>query len=300
MTISELFSILATLAGVACFSVVFTVLYRTYAASSIREIESGKRDPELLVKTSEEKDGSKKNRKAVATNVLYGAVMFLLICAFVLSAISKLNGGRPLFGSTVMVVASGSMSERNEANGYLGENGLTDQFSQYDLIVLRKVVSESELGLYDVIAYRNNTGTTIIHRIVGITAEGYVTRGDANSVDDPYHPVFADVIGVYTGTRIPAVGIFVLFAQSYAGIVTFLALLYCLFMIDGTCRKIRKCEDARTEMLRRAVGRVEPTAEIRAEFGETIYYNGTAYRFDEKGFVGKAEIREEKEDEKGR
>ena len=42
-------------------------------------------------------------------------------------------------GNTVMVVATGSMGYKNEANDYLFTYDLDDQFQQYDIIVLEKV-----------------------------------------------------------------------------------------------------------------------------------------------------------------
>lgn len=48
---------------------------------------------------------------------------------------------------TVMVVASNSMSYKNEANSYLFDDslGLNNQFNTYDLIILEKVNNETDL-----------------------------------------------------------------------------------------------------------------------------------------------------------
>ena len=44
----------------------------------------------------------------------------------------------------VMVVATGSMGYKNEANDYLFNRGLNNQFQQYDIIVLEKVEKYSK------------------------------------------------------------------------------------------------------------------------------------------------------------
>ena len=55
-----------------------------------------------------------------------------------------------------------------------------------DLAVLRPVPATS-LRLGEVIAYLPpNEETPVVHRIVSVDSSGLVTRGDANSVDDPW------------------------------------------------------------------------------------------------------------------
>jgi signal peptidase I len=198
-----------------------------------------------------------------------------------------------------MVVASGSMSYKNEANTYLFTMNLNDQFQQYDIIVLEKVKRNSLREYYDVIAYRNDKGINIIHRIIDIeygTTTKFVTRGDIydSSKTDSYKPVFEDIIGRYTGKRIPGIGIFVLFLQSYAGIITVLSLVYCLLMIDRTASKINRVQDERAMKLEEALDYLDETTgeNFRAEYKETIYYKGFAYSFDEEGFIEKNPITE--------
>ena len=198
----------------------------------------------------------------------------------------------------VMVVATGSMGYKNEANDYLFNRGLNNQFQQYDIIVLEKV-EKYEINQYDVIAYRNDKGLNIIHRIVNIeygSDTKYVTRGDIydSSKTDSYKPVYEDVIGRYTGKRIPAIGIFILFLQSYAGIITVISLVYCLLMIDRTSEKINKVQQERIDKLEEALDYLDESSKdaVKAEYKETLYYKGFAYTFDENGFVNKEEIKD--------
>lgn len=298
----ELISIFATFAGIACFAAVFTILYLSYVKSATTQIETGKRDIELIdMALNERSEKTKRNRKIWNTvkTVLFVVFLAIIIPVFVFSLINRISN-KPVFGVTFMVVASPSMSEKNEVNTYLVENDLNDQFDTYDIIFLRAVKSVDELKQYDVIAFVNDEGTNIIHRIVSVTGSGedtkFVTRGDKNDVDDTYKPSFDDVIGVYTGKHIGFVGMLVLFLQSYAGIITVVAMLYCLIMIDHVSRKIEKREQQRLDQLLGAIESDETTAKaMRAEFKETIYYRGYAYRFDESGFIDKSEIPQDEE-----
>lgn len=297
MSTTEIISLVITCVGVVCFATAFTILYRTYAHSSIVQIESGKRDIELIDKALNEKSENykrKKKRNSVIKTVIFAVVLAILIPLFVFALYTRFGGGT-FFNKSVMVVASGSMSMKNEANPYLEENGLDNQFKTYDIIVLEKVEAPSDLKLYDVIAYRNNEGINVIHRIISLNqSDGelrFTTRGDANNETDTYQPKFDDVIGRYTGARIAGVGIVIMFLQDYAGMITVASLLYCLFMIDAVYRRIERAEKGRTEKLLAVIegAEEENAAAMHAEFKETIYYKGFAYHFDESGFVEKAE-----------
>lgn len=305
MSSLEIISIVATFIGVTAFSVVFTILYHSYVRSSVVQVESGKRDIELIDGALSDKSSKAKRNKKIFSAIkttLFILFMLIVIPLFLFSLVTRIAGDKPVFGKTFMVVASGSMSVKNKANDYLVSNDLNDQFQKYDVIILDKVDSPNDLSVYDVIAYRNDQGVNIIHRIVSISGSGdgrrFTTRGDANNASDEYNPEFSDVIGVYRGKRVGTVGIIIMFLQSYSGIITVVALLYCLVMIDQVSKKIEKCESKRLNQLLSAIESDEFTAKsMRAEFKETIYYRGFAYRFDENGFIEKTEIPEGSEPE---
>ncbi len=302
MNLLQIISIIATVVSVAGFSVVFTVLFKSYARSTITKIESGERDIELideiLRRKTENYERKKKIRKIVRT-AIFVALLVLIIPMFVFSLINRFGGGRPILGKTFMVVASGSMSQKNSENDYLFENDLGGQFKKYDIIVLNAISSPSDLQRYDIIAYRNNEGKNIIHRIVNISGEGenvrFVMRGDANSANDIYRPGFDDVIGIYRGGRIGFVGIFVMFLQSYPGIITVIALLYCMFMSDAVSKKIEKSTDERSVVLSLAI--FGEQGADKADKIREIQYKGFAYRFDSDGNAEKKEIEVDAEDD---
>lgn len=292
----DLIAPIVTGVGVASFAAIFTIMYRTYANSAVADYKSGQCDVELIGETILENiERSRTVKRVLGTikKVLLGIVLGILIPALLMSVYSKVADGIAMVGGRgVIAVASGSMSEKNAANPYLAN--LDNQFNTYDMIVLQKVESSSELQLYDVIAFRDDTGKNVIHRIVGFKATSsglrYITRGDSNNADDQYSPSFDDVLGEYTGQRIPLAGVFVMFLQSFSGIVTIVAIIYCLIMIEIVRNKIESAREDRLIFLQKSIDfktETNPDIDTDAAFVETVYFKNYAYTFDKDGFVSK-------------
>ena len=155
-----------------------------------------------------------------------------------------------------------------------------------------------DIKLYDVISFVNDQGINVIHRIIDIEygerGIQYETRGDSNNASDKYRPVLEDIQGKYTGTHIPYLGLFILFMQSYIGIITIVSLIYCLFMIDRFTAKITKTQNDRLDILSEVIDYKTETqrGEIKAKYVESIYYKGYIYLFNENGFIDKKEIKD--------
>ena len=301
MSINDIISLIVTALGVISFSIVFTILFGSYTKASIIEIESGKRDIELLDENIYENTSSVKKRKKIAgiiKTVIFYAVIALLIPTLGSALYSKITSNVPMInGKAIMVVATGSMSFKNEANDYLTLNGLDNQFPAYSIIVIEKVEQE-ELEQYDVISFVNENGVNIIHRIYEIKEVNgktkYITRGDANNKTDDYDVYYENIVGRYSNKYIPGVGLFILFFQSFPGIVTILAVVYVLLMIDYYSKKTQDAADSRVLKLNSAIGYSGDTSGgIKTEFIETIYYQGYAYYFNQDGFVKKEELDKE-------
>ena len=265
MSPSEILSIIVTVIGVFSFATIFTILYKSYANSQIAELNSGKKDIELIDEVIYEKQEKVRRRRKITgtiRTVVFYAIMVVLIPLFIFSLINRFQNNVTMIGNrTVMVVASNSMSYKNEANSYLFDDslGLNNQFNTYDLIILEKVNNETDLKKYDVIAFRNSKGSNTIHRIIDIdyssTPYKYTTRGDIydEKGTDGEKPTFDKVIGRYTGKRLGGVGMFILFLQSYAGIITVSSLIYCLLMIDRIANKMDKVQEERIKKLEEAL-----------------------------------------------
>ena len=304
MSTTDIIALIVTIIGVASFATVVTILFRNYIRSAIKEIKAGHRDIEIVDLMIYEMDPKViKQRKAtgVAKNVIYYAFLAVVIPLFGLSLYSRIKNNVTKIGDNfIMVVASGSMSFKNEANDYLVTYNLNNQFATYDMIVLTGVKSSSQLKQYDVIAYRNDKGINVIHRIIEIDySEGeirYTTRGDSNNATDTYRPQMKDVIGKYTGKKIKGIGIFIMFFQSYAGLVTILSVVYCSFMISHFNKKLDTATDERKELMMTLfkvdeMGARDPELMTNTH-ASIIYYKGFAYEISSDGNANKREMTE--------
>lgn len=300
MTTTEIISLIVTIIGIVSFSSIFTILYGSYASMTMNEIRSGKKDIELIDEIIYQKrDNVIKRRKiwGYINTVAFSILMAIIVPLFIFTAISKFTNNPFIISSkSIMVVASGSMSEKNKVNDYLDTYNLDNQFDKYDIIIIEKVKSPVDIKLYDVVAYENEDGKNIIHRIVSLNPNGtYDTKGDANEAIDPDHPRFSNIIGKYTEKKINGVGIFIMFFQSYSGMITILSLVYCVLMLDKISNKMNKVQDERADYLEQVFDFTngEYNNNINADYAEVIYYKGFAYHFKNEIFVDKVEISEE-------
>ena len=299
----EIVGIIVSIIGIGSFAAIFTILYVTYTNATISEFRSGKKDIELIDEAIYDNLAHVKKRREIIKTIksigFYG-LMIIMIPIFAFSLLNKFSGNVTMLGNQgILVVASGSMSEKNEANGYLIENNLNNQFNTYDTIVIKKVRYESDLALYDVIAFVDSEGKTVIHRIIDIEfgTDGrihYETRGDSNNASDKFRPCINDIQGKYTGKKIPIIGMFVLFMQSPIGIITVVGLLYCLFTTDRLTEKLYKEQQKRLDKLSVVIDYENETelGKMNAQYYETIYYKGFIYKFNEEGFLDKEEIKD--------
>ncbi len=296
MNFTQIIAPLVTGVGVASFAVIFTVLYRTYAASATEEYSSGKLDIELIDETIiNNVKSSQRSRRVLRRikKIFFTALVAIMIPLLLISLWGKITNGVAMIGGKGMIaVASPSMSQKHTANTYLAD--INNQINTYDMIVLEKVDSVNDVKLYDVVAYVNDEGINIIHRVVGFadspSGRRLVTRGDYNASDDTYRPDSADLLGRYTDVRVPYLGIFVMFLQSYSGILTVAAIIYCLIMIESVGDRIARAREERLTFLEAAIGfgsHTESDKNASASFTERVRFKDYIYTFDGQGFVSK-------------
>lgn len=288
-----------------------------YFATNIEKIKEGKDDIELLDNVIlEEKEKRSKVKKGIKITLKVFSWIILggLLVGFGISLYSRVSGNIMVFNdSTNIVIASGSMSEKNPANDYLTINNLENQFDTYDVIGLTKYKTQEDIKLYDVIAYKNDKDITIVHRVIEIITLSngeirYNTRGDSNNVSDKDSQYqgyldYEKIIGYYNGQRVKGAGIFIIFLQSNSGIVTMLAIVYSLFMFDYLNGKYNKAIVERTnnliELLDYNIKEVNTDnkeknkEEIKTDFKETLYYKGYAYVFSEGKLLVKNKLEED-------
>ncbi|MCH3909033.1 MAG: signal peptidase I [Bacilli bacterium] len=246
--------LLALVAGLLTWAI-----HHQYSALS-NGVEKGDEDASLL---KENEKGPKKSKKTfnLIANILGDCLLLVLIGFFSFSLYSKISGNEPMiFGNESIVVASGSMSEKNKANSYLVENDLNNQFDTYDLIGISEYASQDEVALYDVVAYKSDSGITVIHRIIEIHDESgsrtYLTRGDSNNASDNFDDTFYNgylsydrIIGRYNGFRWRGIGHLIYFFQSGYGIETVVAIIYLSLMFAKERNMYLKSRQKRLEFL---------------------------------------------------
>ena len=299
----EIAGLIVSLLGLGCFATVFTILYMTYSQSVIKEYKDGKKDIELIDESIYENlTKVKKRRKIIKTikSIGFYGLMIIIIPFFIFSLFNKFSGNITMINNKgIIVVATGSMSEKHDDNKYIIANNLEDQFDAYSIIVIEKVEQDNDLELYDIISYVNDKGINVIHRIIGIseTVNGieYETRGDSNNASDEYRPTLDNIQGKYTGQKIPLVGMFILFMQSSIGMITVVSLVYCLLMIEYFTNKIIITQKERLNYLSSVIDYSTETelGAMKANYIETIMYKGYSYKFDNNGFLDKEKIIDE-------
>lgn len=187
---------------------------------------------------------------------------FMLICNITIIVKGTIAPERPpaVFGVTPMVVLSGSMSGTAE-----------DHIEVGDLIFVGPA-EPGELQEGDVIAFMEENSTSVTtHRIIDITENEagervFITKGDANNVEDQI-PVTEDrVVGIYL-SRIPKVGDFALFLQEPLGMILFIGVPLLAFIIYDIIRRQRMANkaDAKTSELEAELERLRKLAGEKAD-----------------------------------
>ena len=150
--------------------------------------------------------------------------IFCRLHSFLVTAIVILGFliiGLFLAGIRIYAVETGSMQPAIPINSICFVN----QNTAYD-----------EITTGDVIVFRKGENAIVTHRVTAITAEGMVTKGDANHTKDASLVTKGDYIGklIYF---IPKIGIAVRFIRTRAGIVcvitVYLILQILIFVLDS-------------------------------------------------------------------
>ncbi len=143
----------------------------------------------------------------------FGNLLFIILLLFMATLSffliqSRLSGGAPeVAGYQMYIVLSGSMSP---------------EFDTGSLAFVRETDTD-QLVIGDIITYqtRADSDSLTTHRIVEIRRNGdtrFVTRGDANNVNDPTPVPAENVVGRVTGS-VPYVGYLLDFVQTRMGLI---------------------------------------------------------------------------------
>lgn len=145
------------------------------------------------------------------SNIAFTIFMLIMIILIFLVGQTKLTGSEPsLFGNKLYIVDSGSMEPT---------------IKMHSLIIVKERAAE-EIKVGDIITYYGGDSVTrVTHRVVDEVdnGEGFITRGDANNVDDP-NPVKKESIIGEVNLSVPYLGYILRFLSSTPGIVFLVAM----------------------------------------------------------------------------
>ena len=256
--------VLLTTLSVMCISIIMKM--------TLRIIRSGLDDPRIIDEYDRNLGKEKLNKFARILNFVFSfAVCLAFLVVFISSFFVADSSGTLVFQkeSAYRVVQTGSMEKKNEKNKYLFANDLNDQIKTFDVIRTEALPDEMELELYDIVVYEVD-GIQIVHRIVGIEEPNqyhpdcrhFKLQGDAIDSPDRFPVLYGQMKALYTGTRVPFVGSFILFMQSPAGWLCVLLIIIAMIATPILEHKIKKEQDIRLALYDRIPGGPFPSGGI--------------------------------------
>lgn len=155
------------------------------------------------------KKGSALGRVAsVAGNIIFALLLLMMAALSFFLIQSRMAGGVPqVAGYQIYIVLSGSMSP---------------EFDTGSLAFVREIEAE-QIAVGDIITFRSRADSDSLttHRVVEVIDDDglrFVTRGDANNVNDPSPVLAENVVGRVTGS-VPYAGYLMNFVQTRQGLI---------------------------------------------------------------------------------
>ncbi len=163
----------------------------------------------------------------IAIKILRGIIAVLLLAVVAANLWlgiqqSVLHRDPPeLFGYSQLVVTSGSM---------------VPEFSAGDVILIKE---RDSYKLGDVVTFRDSAGSLVTHRLVGRTQGQFITKGDANNVEDKDLLPPERIVGGLV-TYIPGVGQALLFLRTPLGLLLLIVIGFLLIEAPALLGAVRK------------------------------------------------------------
>jgi len=200
-----------------------------FAEDDEEATDSSEEEPKKKALNREKTSGSGFSRFLnTLGNVIFVVILLMMAVLSFFLIQSKISGGAPkIAGYQVYIVLSGSMRP---------------EFDTGSIAFVREVPVE-EVTVGDIITFRSqfNEDSLTTHRVVNVESNGdlkFITRGDANDVNDP-NPVSAgQVVGRVTGS-VPYVGYLLDFVQTRQGLILLIFIPGVLIIIYELTRIIR-------------------------------------------------------------
>lgn len=187
-----------------------------------------------------QQDEQVKSKKSIVKTILdvFSNLVLVALGAFIVYMLvfmfkgMRTNETPTIFGHQIYIVRSNSMSPTFETGSLL----------------FVKQVDTSSIQVNDIITYKGeNDNVATTHRVVNILNDDglqFVTRGDANNVDDP-NPVRADEVVGRVVLSIPYIGYLLGYIRTKQGLLVFIiipALLIMITQIFSFLKELKKKE----------------------------------------------------------
>ena len=240
--------------------------YRSCLKAYKMEVDAGKHDDEI----KKELKPKKKKKGGLVGIICSYAVLLALSALFTTGLIYKARGENlSINGNTALVIKTGSMS------GWYDEDlsSVYDDthFDIGDICIFEDVNDSTEFTVGDIYGYREN-GVIITHRLTEIQELGYLFQGDANPISDyAYygHLVLREnIVYHYTGSKVPGLGAFVLYAQSWFGLWSLVGMSSVLVDSEIVYYKVNSINKERCKQFDDSVEEESKTEETKEESKE--------------------------------
>ena len=240
------------------------ILLNSVKNENIEDINNGHSDSEIVYEHLKQN----KNKEAkIIMRIINSLLIFILGLVLLLGLLDKFIN---VLNYHSIVIATGSMSEKNKENQYLFDNNINNQIQIDDLIIVKDITSLSDIDLYDVICYKNNKNKQIVHRVIEKNNDYVITQGDANNVDDGIPVTLDMIVGKYTGIRIPIIGKIIFFISSTYGLLTSFTIITLIIIYSIFNDKVRKQEIKRFEYIKKGYLKNYNDYIINSKYGELI------------------------------
>lgn len=252
MSPNELYQFILCLITFVMLTSLFTALVVWIVRLKCKLIDSGVNDEKI----KDEYIKSQAKKQSIIGKIFDKFVLVLcctiFLVAFSFSLIVSANEGKVTTNMpSLNVVKSSSMSYINAKHKYLKEGQVGGQMQMFDLVLIGKLPKEKDLKVNDIVVYEVD-GVMIIHRIVAIeepndkhTVRHFLLHGDANQTADVFPVLYSQMKGIYTGTRVPLVGSFIMFMQSPSGYLCILLMIFAIVAVPVAENNIKKRTNAR-------------------------------------------------------
>ncbi len=188
-------------------------------------------------------------KKTKSGRLIFRIVILLFLSIFIGTSVYALNARRVFHNAMPMPLGIGS--------SIVLSGSMEPTLSVNDLVLVH---AQEAYEIGDVVVYQAGS-SLIIHRIIEIRDEGFVTKGDANNTDDGV--ISPEAVKGRMILHIPYIGIAVHFLQSLPGAV--LVIAFAAFLVNRSWSKERAEDDKSLDQLKEEIRRLKAQEETPEE-----------------------------------